>query len=102
PVLGKGSISADLFRAKFHAYLRQFNNPEIIADWHEDIAHFCRQLNGKDFGTSLMFPCRFRLISTFGVDIKPKIPHNSLSDAEALMEWFGSEKSYVENGLYAV
>lgn len=98
PVLNKKSITQDMFRVKFHSYLLQFDKPEIIADWHDDIAHFCKQLNGTNYGSSLNYPCTFWLISTVGIEIKPKVPHNALSDAEALMEWF--ENSSAGHKLY--
>jgi len=44
PVLGKYPICRDDFTEKLSAYLCKFDEIEVIADWPEDIEHFCREL----------------------------------------------------------
>ena len=90
PVLNTTPIIPELFRHEFHEFIKQFQNPEIICDWHVDAEHFCRMLAGKDYGTSLDFSCRITILKT-----PPGCPisvtqHNALSDARALRDWHSS------------
>jgi hypothetical protein len=87
PVIRRQTIGPDAFRASFHRYIKRFKNPEVICDWWEDAAHFCRMLGGKEFGSSLDFPCRISIISTPLGHPVSVLPHNALCDALALREW---------------
>ena len=83
PFLGKSSITLEEFQEKLQGFLDQWDEVVIIADWHEDIAHFCNVLSlapGIRIKTpSLRFEIRRDL------DAAPSItPHNALSDAIAL------------------
>jgi hypothetical protein len=63
-------------------WLRQFDSCHIIADWPEDIAHFCNFIvtgPGERINTPpLSFEIKFDLAGTSA------IPHNALEDARAL------------------
>lgn len=89
PVLGKAPMGKDGFMASLHAYLKQFQMPEIIADWPEDFSHFFNCLC-KPGGWQLQFECRATLLLSGKFD--PEIRHNALSDAKALAEWHSRQK----------
>jgi transposase len=87
PKLGKEPIRAHLFRPCFHSWIRHFDNPEIICDWHADAEHFCRLLAGNDYGSSLDFACRITILRTPPGQPVSANPHNALADARALRDW---------------
>jgi hypothetical protein len=89
PKFDKLPIDRTMFRHMLHNWLRQFDNPEIIADWHADFIHFFDAFHGRDYTESLDFSCTARLLSGPS-DIKPDRPHNALSDAHALRRWYQS------------
>ena len=66
-------------------WLRQFDSVHIVADWPEDIAHFCNALivaPGQRVDTPpLTFEVRRDLPNTADIS---KIPHNALEDARSL------------------
>jgi hypothetical protein len=68
----------------FQVYIRQWPDPEVICDWPEDLSHFCELLRGDQFGSSLRFPFRAKVID----HLQPHSadPHHALADAEALKE----------------
>ena len=84
PFIGKEAISLADFQIYLHHFLSQWDEVTIVADWHEDIAHFCGVLTtgpGERINTpSLNFQIR-RDLDT----IPSLIPHNALSDAEAML-----------------
>jgi len=83
PNLAKAPIDHNLFQKHLSMYLGHFVNPHIIADWPEDISHFCKILcnpGGVRFGPD-RFTCEVRR------DIgnkESRILHNALEDARAL------------------
>ncbi len=87
PILGKSPISKSDFRTAFLEYVSFFDRPEIIADWHTDILHFCSLLEGNNFKESVPFEGKFTIVQTPEGEPKPEIPHNALSDAQALRDW---------------
>lgn len=93
PKLDKLPLEGHEFRASFHAFISNFNGAEIIADWPADFEHFCDLLTGigADAGFSIPLECTMRLIR--GGDIQPENPHNALSDARALRDWYLAEKA---------
>jgi hypothetical protein len=69
-------------------YLANYDNPEIIADWPADFEHFANLLStiGARGGFNDAYACTMKLINTPA--LKPEIPHNALSDARALRDWY--------------
>ena len=84
PIIGKDPISMKDFQIELMRFLSQFSEVTIVADWHEDIAHFCDSLTtgpGQRMSTpDLHFEIR-RDLDT----IPSLVPHNALSDAEAML-----------------
>jgi hypothetical protein len=89
PKLDKLPLEGYEFRASFAAFISAFDGCEIIADWPADFEHFCALLSGvgAEAGFSIPLECTMRLVR--GDDtITPENPHNALSDARALRDWF--------------
>ena len=91
PKLDKLPLESHEFRASFHDFISRFDGAEIIADWPADFEHFCDLLTGigADAGFSIPLECTMRLIR--GGEITPDNPHNALSDARALRDWYLSD-----------
>lgn len=97
PKLDKLPLESYEFRASFHAFISRFNGAEIIADWPADFEHFCQLLTGigADAGFSIPLECTMRLIR--GGEITPYNPHNALSDARALRDWYLAQEPVAQN-----
>ncbi len=70
------------------SFLRTDPDPEIVADWPEDIALFCRLLQTSD-GEIIDLPgLAFRWVRTpgFSTARNSRVPHNALHDARALRD----------------
>jgi hypothetical protein len=82
------------FAASLHKFLRQFQEPEVVADWPADLEHFANLLTftGMKAGFRLQWGCTMRLLAR-GVDLFPEVPHNALSDARALRDWYLKEEA---------
>lgn len=86
PNLEKIPISKSAFQESLGAFLRQFNNIAIIANWPEDFKHFCDCLiidGDKCINTP---PITMLLRRDLKANNYSKVEHNALSDAVALME----------------
>jgi hypothetical protein len=93
PKLNKLPLEGHEFRASFQAFISQFNGCEVIADWPADFEHFCALLSGvgAEAGYSIPIECTMRLVR--GDDtIAPDNPHNALSYAVALRDWYLREE----------
>jgi len=89
-----GLVSPRLSRleaaAALSAYLAADPEPELVADWPEDITQFCSLLMT---GPGLMVPVpplTFRLMALqgFSPSANSAVPHNALHDARALRDHF--------------
>ncbi len=78
-VLGSAIILPQAeFQRRLEAYLMKFDSIEIVADWPEDLQHFCEQLitgPGERINTP---PLTMRVER---VEAPSEVPHNALSDA---------------------
>lgn len=92
PKLDKLPLESHEFRASFHDFISRFDGAEIIADWPADFEHFCALLTGvgANAGFSIPIECTMRLVRADDT-VAPDNPHNALSDARALRDWYLSE-----------
>ena len=70
------------------AYLATDPEPDIVADWPDDIAHFCRLLMTGP-ATMVAVPAlslRLLSLSGFSSAANSAVPHNALHDARALRD----------------
>ena len=85
PIIHKATVNMFVFQQRLQAFLAQWDEVTIVADWHEDIIHFCGALTtgpGMRIQTpSLNFQIR-RDLDT----VPSAIPHNALADAEAMLQ----------------
>jgi hypothetical protein len=86
PFIGKAPLSsASELATSLSRFLMQFDSAHIVADWPEDISHFCNALivgPGLRVNTpSLTFEIDRSLPNTADISL---IPHNALEDARAL------------------
>lgn len=70
------------------AWLAGLHEVEIVADWPDDIAYFCRLLTPAPGQMVPVPPLTFRLInlSGFSTARNSAVPHNALHDARALRD----------------
>lgn len=85
PILEKAPVPMDVFHLKLQQFLYQYKKVHVIADWPEDIQHFCSTLITGP-GICLNYPaltmeCRRDLSSK-----DSKVPHNALHDARAIAD----------------
>ena len=71
------------------AYLGTDPDPEIVCDWPEDIALFCRLIQTSDGEIVDLTNLRFHFLRTpgFSTARNSKVPHNALHDARALRDF---------------
>lgn len=93
PKLNKDAISTEVFNKSLHVFLARFPGCEIIADWPADFEHLCSYMSrqGRLNGWVIPQECRLTLING-SPDIAPVVPHNALSDARALRDWYCAEQ----------
>lgn len=82
PVIGKKPVTKKKAQSSLKRFLQQWQAVHIIADWPEDIAHFCQFLI-VDAEFSMPTP---HLTFEIREDIffESAIPHNALEDARAI------------------
>lgn len=86
PVLGKEPVSQSVFDQKLDLFLQRYNEIHIIADWPEDIAHFCRALVTKPLTRIGLRRMIFTVdAALFGAE--SEMPHNALADARAMRDY---------------
>jgi hypothetical protein len=89
PVLQKAPITRAEMTAKLAAYLRDDEEPAVIGDWPEDIAHLAllmvTGLGWRMPSETLTF--ELRDLPLFDSASLSKVPHNACSDAMALRDY---------------
>ncbi len=84
PVLNKPPVSAAILSQRLSQYLGQFTEIRIIADWPEDLLHFCRLLMPAP-GRIISMESRIEFLLDRSLDSrKSAIPHNALEDAKTI------------------
>jgi len=84
PILGKAPITGSQLQAKLQNFLRQFEAIHVIADWPEDIQHFCHALITGP-GMRLDTP-PLTLEIRRDLDAESALPHNALADARGIRD----------------
>lgn len=83
PFLNRGAITKHKMQASLRWFLKGYTYAHIIADWPEDVQHFCELLitgPGERIDTPLLtFEIRRDLDGA-----QSAIPHNALEDARAI------------------
>ena len=84
PRLGKDALAgpADL-SASLQRFLLQFDDVHIVADWPEDIQHFCQALIT---GPGVRINTPPLTMEVLRIDVVSDIPHNALADAVAIRD----------------
>lgn len=84
PVLGNKPLTGPMrLSQSLYEFLRTFDTVHIVADWPEDISHFCMALltlPGERINTP---PLTMEILR---VDSVSDLPHNALHDARAIRE----------------
>lgn len=88
PRLAKEPLGENVFRFSLHTFLLNFRSPVVVCDWHADAEHFAASLASADYGSSLNYDCTIRIIGPTETQPEPETPHNALSDARALRDWY--------------
>jgi hypothetical protein len=83
PVIQKEPVSLSEFRDSLYRWLKQWPSVHIVADWPEDIQHFCNILI-VGAGARLSTPPL--TMEVLRIDTESSTPHNALADARALCE----------------
>ena len=86
PLLGQKPIEDAMFRRSFHAFMRHMAGATVIADWPSDLMFFFDTLLDVVPGAALGVSLRAELVPDS--DCHPVTPHNALSDAYALRDWY--------------
>jgi len=88
PYLGQKPLRPLLFKSSFQAYICQFDNPTIIADWFTEPIHFCNLMSGRTHETCLSMEFSFKVVHGCNTSLISAVPHNALEDAKALKMWY--------------
>jgi hypothetical protein len=82
PILGQAPQSIEALQSSAARFLAQFDSVHLVADWPEDIAHFCNFLitgPGYRLDTPLL-----SMEIRRDLDAVSACPHNALEDARAI------------------
>lgn len=87
-MLQKQPISATAFQKHLVDFLLRNTGEPIIADWHEDLIFLLQTLSTTP-GHAYRLNLTLQLVTTS--DPLPSLtPHNALSDARALRDWWAT------------
>ena len=75
------------FQRKLSAYLLQFHEITIVADWPDDIRHFCESLITGP-GERISIPTVIKFELDLNIEYESKVPHNALHDAIGIREYY--------------
>lgn len=85
PLIDREPLSPEAFTNSLRIFLLRYPGTTIVADWPEDFVHLCNQLCDEG-GRQLRWEGDLRLVRS--PDLHPATPHNALSDAVALANWW--------------
>lgn len=92
PKIDKLAESPLAIQRELFAFLRKFETLTIVADWYADFVHLFRFFEGPDFQSSLDMSVT-AVLKSGPSDIRPDVPHNALSDARALRDYWEKRHS---------
>jgi hypothetical protein len=78
-------IPRSKFQQDLSSYLNEFEECTIVADWPDDIRHFCESLITGP-GERLPIRTKIKFELDFTIKYESKIPHNALHDAVGIRE----------------
>jgi hypothetical protein len=73
------------------AYLLQFQEITIVADWPDDIRYFCESLITGP-GERISMPSRIKFELDLDIEYESRVPHNALHDAIGIREYYRNTK----------
>jgi hypothetical protein len=93
PHLNKDPIGKRLFQHRLRAFISQWNEVHIIADWPDDIKYFCMSLiTGPGEAINTPLNLTMQIDRTLGSE-SSAILHNALEDARAIKcSWLKREQ----------
>ena len=83
PILGKPAVSVVDMQCSLRLWLAQFDAVHIVADWPEDIAHFCKALIT---GPGYRLDTPPLTMEVLRIDAGSELPHNALADARGIRD----------------
>ena len=83
PVLNKPAVKKNEFEDKLREFLTRYDEIILIADWPEDIAHFCQVIVIKPLNR-MGLPRMDFVVDQALFSAESSLPHNALADAEAM------------------
>tara|TARA_R110000868_G_scaffold376148_7_gene640966 strand:+ start:1892 stop:2311 length:420 start_codon:yes stop_codon:yes gene_type:complete len=84
PKLNKNPIVHRDFKGSLCDFLEQFDRIHVIADWPEDISHFCNTLIIKSGLRMRTPPLTIEIVRVELMPNNSQNPHNALEDARGL------------------
>ena len=94
PILEKPAIPFKEFQEKLKKFLKQFPAVTIMADFPDDIKHFCNTVITGPGEWFLIQPLRFEIDDELSAKAS-KVPHNALHDARALRDSWLKNNGYL-------
>jgi 3' exoribonuclease, RNase T-like len=87
PHLTESFVTHNEFQNDLATYLRTIEECTIVADWPDDIRHFCESLIvGAGAMINVLHKIKFELDLT--INYESKVPHHALHDARAIKQTF--------------
>lgn len=81
PILYRSPVSIPLMQASLSAWLSLYDSIHVVADWPEDIAHFC---NALITGPGMRLNTPPLTMEVIRIDAESELPHNALADARGI------------------
>ena len=79
------------FQQALAQYLWEVGDCTIIADWPDDIRHFCESLVTGP-GERISMPSRIKFELDLDIEYESRVPHNALHDAIGIREYYRMTK----------
>lgn len=83
--------SRSQFQSSLSSYLLQFNEVTIVADWPDDIRHFCESLITGP-GERISIPTVIKFELDLSIEYESTVPHHAYHDAVGIREYYRNIK----------